>query len=641
MTTDVSASEQPASAEDPASLAATPDPATKVTSKNGTSEPSPSVEIPKWPGDLHEIRPEVRRVSYHHFKNLRGDNESKAAIYALYGETSLKADIKKEQEFRKRSSKLPKLSNTEDIEASTVGKLAPKNNVLHRIRINSAFILKHLHYVSDASWEHPKHYVFFRPFRPLIELQNKMKEELENLQKKWGSADTTEKEPTGDKPSLNADSRELLDSREALRHMEVYVDFIENDVMPLCKMFDDRKRTRVAYHDLWYLFRTGDYVYRPLPMNTKKKVSASGPSTSNSSIMATYQTLLRAYSILIPPTSLDPDEELSDSTLEFFPWDDSWSSGHGCVIVHSYYIEFDGDSYIPACLYEKIDKYDDEKEITDLNIYPLVYHPDKDTIMRSQTESGKRFRQLIETKHVYHFGWTVSHEPGGWEIEDKSDYRRHVDSEFIVDYSEAFKNSPHWEPSSYNPCDGLKKVSSIDWETSHTSDAKLKTRVWSTQTDQFDDVAPDENCKFVHLENVGLVKMCDFLKSNRFFQSLEKDEEPILGDDELCLLPKKLVGFALRDREFVNVEMRSLRPLTSHKNVWKMLKIDVNNRTMVQSLVKEHFRKKDALKEAQNSRKVEELEMANQDAVRGKGAGLGMLEANCSFLDVPLQRLTR
>lgn len=640
MISEVSVSEQPASAKDPASSAATSGPATKDTSDNGTAEPTPSPEIPKWPGDLREIKPEVRRVSYHHFKNLR-DDESKAAIYALYGETSLKAEIKREQESRKRSPKSPKMSNTEDIEANTIGRSAPKNNVLHRIRINSAYILKHLHYLSDGSWEQPRHYVFLRPFRPLIELQKKMKDELENLQKKWGSADNTDKEPTGDKPSLNADSPELLDSREALRHMEVYVDFIENDVMPLCNMFEDRKRTKVAFHDLWYLFRAGDYIYRPLSMN-KKKAPDSGLSTSNSSIMATYQTLLRAYSIVISEIESDPDKEAKDSDIDLYEtYDDAWSSGFNHVRIHTYYIEFDGDSYIPCCLYDKISRYEDEKEITDLNVYPLDYHPNKETILKSHTDSGKRFKQLIEQKHVYHFGWTVSHEPGGWKIEDKPDYRRHIDSEFIIDYSEAFKNSPHWEPSSYNPGDGLKEASGINWHTLPAINQELKTRVWSTKTDQFDDVAPDENCVLVDVDNVGEVKMCDFLKSNRFFQSLEEDEEPILGDEELCLLPKKLVGYALRDREFVNVEMRSLRPLTSQRNVWKMLKIDANNRTMVQSLVKEHFRKKDALKEAQNSRKVEEVEMANQDAVRGKGAGLGMLQKNYSFLYVPLQILTR
>lgn len=635
MVAEVSVSEQPASAEGSASAATTASPATAGPSDNRTAEPTSSAEIPKWPGTLNEIKPEVRRVSYHHFKNLRGDNESKAAIYALYGEVSLKADIKKEQEFRKRSPDPIKTSITEDIEGDTVGRSAAKNNVLHRIRINSAFILRHLHWVSDSSWEHTKHYVFFRPFRPLIELQKKMKDELENLRKKWGGSENTDIEPpamTGDRSGLNAESSELLDSREALRHMEVYVDFIENDVMPLCDMFKDPNRTRVAFHDLWYLFRAGQYVYRPLPMN-KKKSPDSGLSTSNSSTMATFQTLLRAYSIIIPGVTRDPDHEILNpdtSNYDDTCDDEIWGYEANCVQVHLYYIDFDGESYVPSCFYENIIKYDDEKEITDLIIYPLEYNPDKETIMISQTKSGERFKQLIEQKHVYHFGWTVSHEPGGWPIERDIDYRHHVDSEFIIDYSEAFKSQPLWEPSTYNPSRGMKEKLSVAWRTHSTSDVKLKTRVWSTQSSRFDDVSPDENCLIVEADNLGVVNMSKFLKSDRFFASLDKDEEPVLGDEEFCLLPKKLVGFALRERKFFNVEMRSLRPIKSQKDVWKMLKIDVSNRTMVQSLVKEHFRKKDALKEAQNSRKLEEVEAANQDAVRGKGAGLGMLKKNNS-----------
>lgn len=261
--------------------------------------------------------------------------------------------------------------------------------------------------------------------------------------------------------------------------------------------------------------------------------------------------------------------------------------------------------------------------------------------MKPQTASGERIKQLIEQKHVYHFGWTVSHEPGGWPIEGEDDYRNHVDSEFIIDYFEAFKSTPEWGPSSYNPCDSIKDQAGVSRRTFPTSEVKLKTRVWSTQTNKFDDVSPDENCVIVDADNVGVIHQSDFFKSDNFFQSLAKGEEPALGTGELCLLPKKLVGFALRERNFFNVEIRSLRPLKSQEDVWQMLKIDADNRRMVRSLVKEYFRKKDALKEAQNSRKLEEVETANQDAVRGKGSGLGMLQKGSSFSYVPPQTLTR
>lgn len=557
-------------------------------------------------------------MTYHHFKNFR-DNELDAAIYALYGESNLKTDVRKEQALRNMSTNASRSHHVESAEMPAVGRTSATNSVLHRIRINSAYILKHLHELSDIPERDVKHHIFFRPFRPLIELQPRMKTALENLQKKWGNienADATPEKTTDDVADLKASSPELLDSKRALRHMEAYVNFIDDDVMPLYTMFDDPTRTKVAFHELWYLFREGQYIYRQPPAN-KKSSSTSGPSTSNSSTMATYQTLVRACSILLPPVANDADGHVLNPGRFDSDSSDYGSSTHDLqdVTIQTYYIDFDGESYIPRCLYEDIPPYDTPKDITELKVYPLRYYTDKDVLLKTQKESGERFKKLIEQKHVYHFGWTVSHDPDGWDFDREGDYRQHVDSEFIIDCSEAFKSSPDWEPFPYNPFLGENSSNvAVRWNICPASDTRHKTRIWSTSANHFDEVAPDEDCVIAWSDNVTAIHHGKFVKSDRFLSGIAKDEGPAPEGEEICLLPKRVFGFALRERRFFIVETRNLKPLQVQENVWRMLKIDSNNKRMVQSLVKEHFRKKEFLKG--------HVESVNQDAIRGKGAGL-------------------
>ncbi|KAJ3553078.1 hypothetical protein NPX13_g10965 [Xylaria arbuscula] len=93
-----------------------------------------------------------------------------------------------------------------------------------------------------------------------------------------------------------------VDSVEALRDMRCYVNFVDNDIMPMYKQYDGTTAERVKYDDLWSLFRVGDLICMPaagetagryheiwriyrieLPKaeaSTRRRPSTSSPTTS-------------------------------------------------------------------------------------------------------------------------------------------------------------------------------------------------------------------------------------------------------------------------------------------------------------------------------------------------------------------------
>lgn len=181
-----------------------------------------------------------------------------------------------------------------------------------------------------------------RPFKPLVYFQPMMREILANLEEKWGDIESLEdlqsegsivtpeevqvvEAPTvhfsdeGDNTSQHSDNEDdeedreslqsvdsntedqdlLTDSVEALRDMRCYVEFIDNEVMPLYTQYDGTDAQSVRFEDLWSLFRVGDLVHMP--------TSGSGDNSGR------YHEIWKVYRVKSP----EPDSEFLP-TFAFF-----------------------------------------------------------------------------------------------------------------------------------------------------------------------------------------------------------------------------------------------------------------------------------------------------------------------------------
>lgn len=625
----------------------------KDVTPGGVANKLDDAKYPQWPTRFQDILPEVRPCTYHEFKNFKRDSDVKSAAYALYGKLNLKSEIKKEKDLRDAGQTINRDSR-ETVNRATLGKESNPSSggvestdskVLHRIRIQSPFILKQLYRLIEERYATRQHVVFFRPFKILIHLQPQMKEALEDLREKWESfepetqtSDVVSDQDTLDRPSspsLDFDSGELLDSKYAFEHLEAFVKFIDQEVMPLEKQFDDRgppedRRQKVAFEDLSYLFREGQFVYRPLPSN--KTLNDTGSSGFSSSLSSAHQTLWKVYSIVSPVVPTDPDhaaydfndtskEQDQDAKFELAQDDSEICIEKAAIQIYCYYIDFDGDTYTPVYRSICINKYEGEKSITKhLPIYPTTYlgQEQEQKLLEAQRESGRQFVEFVRKRHVYHFGWTIGYSPHGSPIDGTAKYPEYIDSEFIIDFREAFQNRPLWKPECSHDAGSINiSMPKAYWTVCDCTEEDVRTWRWSTCDSTKKQHPIHDCCLEADADNVGQLRRNDYLKNNLFLSEFRKGNCPSPQESDLCLLPKRLVGFALRERKFVNVAIGSLRHIKPQDRVFDMLKIDMNHKKMVRSLVKAHFRSR--------QRKQEGEEVLNQDMIRGKGTGLVFL----------------
>lgn len=191
-------------------------------------------------------------------------------------------------DFRLKVSKSPSGDdNTKNNEKAGTDGTPIQGAYMQRVRINSQAILGHLTSLLGETEKRSTPRTFMRPFKPLVYFQPKMKEILDSLEEKWADKEAFEEFETevsnedidtsdgedGQEDddneslcSLDSDEEDLgiqMDGIDALKDMRCYVDFIENEVMPLYNQFNDASAIRVRFDDLWALFRVGDLIHTP------------------------------------------------------------------------------------------------------------------------------------------------------------------------------------------------------------------------------------------------------------------------------------------------------------------------------------------------------------------------------------------
>ncbi|RDL37691.1 uncharacterized protein BP5553_05124 [Venustampulla echinocandica] len=603
--------------------------------------------------------PEIRKVNFENFKNHYCEKDSHYAIDVLFAKTDLNHDIRREQLTRGNHRERPK-AKKDDV-PQTEPSVTHDDGWIQRVRIQSQPILLHLAKVVGESWTVEQPRTFFRPFRVFIYFQPKMKEALSELEAKWGEAEKLElaasaKEAAaintpsaeGNEAEASSDSKvaeskvedgvgaedtdhyddesldSIMDSIEALRDMRCYINFIDKEIMPLYQLFDGTTRQTIRFDDLWLLFRTGEIIFAP-PGAENSHVGTTKKSQQRYAVNSQrgmYQTVWRVYTVNNPddrheypsleikskPLAGDYDNGINDSINDFKVW--------------VYYIDFDGVSYGAVKKTFGIRRYEGEKDIRLLDCYPIRYEQNHEQILVDLRKHGKLFQECLDKRHLAYNGWTLTSNPTGESIEDDSgDLIKHpefVESHVIVDFVEAFQTYPSWRPQFHQPA-----AYTDDWPTDHD---EFAIKLWA---DSSRSKLVSETIEIIQ-ENDG-VTMWDrkyyldkdeFLNQCKTQSSSGREKAAVeLRDDDLILLPSRLFAYVLRERKFVLLDVRYLRPISEQRDVFSRLKILREYKDIVKALVGSHFVKKD-LERRYNSISTEGL---SQDLIQGKGRGLVIL----------------
>lgn len=584
---------------------------------------------------MFQTKPEVRDCDWQQFKNRFSPTEPPAAIEVLLAGEDLEAEMEEEQlrrvspERRKELTQVPR-----KLETKAQNDKADTQRV-ERVRINSLIILGFLAKVTgETPWSGQPHkpHTFLRPFKIFIHFRQEMEEEYLRLKTKFTQGMLGEESESGELPSQTSqtnvaeetNAKDLLlhtekGSLQAYEEMKCYIEFVETRIFPNYRMFetvDPKKPVKVRYDDLWYLFRPGETVYEP--GDAKAKSDSGIAENLNPHSQESVPSLWRVW--LITPDIIR--WEVDD--LEAEPEGDlvrDFQTKYKGTKIQVYYIDFDGKSYSGVGYNFIIEHYSSEKDITALPIYPLRFAQDQDQTVQRLKERGQKFQSVVSQPHdpQSYEGWTLIQDPLGNSLEDRFGttlkFPEHIDGDVIVDFHETYQTIPWWKP------DFSKFMTYANWETTSWID-DFSIVQWADtdrkeSSGKIQEIVVDEDN--IHKREWNILSAKD-----RLFPSFDgktpKNNDSVLelSDDDLCLLPSRIFVYGLRDRKFVSVDIRYLKPSSIMDNPFEHLKIPEKHKMMIQSTVFEHFEKKTVQREATKK----DRELPDQDFIGRKGRGL-------------------
>ncbi|KAE8326056.1 hypothetical protein BDV39DRAFT_206441 [Aspergillus sergii] len=551
--------------------------------------------------DLPKIA-SVRMMAFNEFKNRHGADEGRHIIEVFRAGPTSNEEINRLRRDGNRASR--PLSDTESPD--------PNETWIQRVRIQSEPILENIQNVTNASgWDVARPWTFLRPFDCFAFFQDKLKDKLQMLERQWGNAErlylerqesgqaagvgTGDKKMTlledGDEPNDEKDQRTRDREEEgviALRHMRCYVEFVDKEILPLWDRFTDSSQRKVRFRDLMMLFRYGDILYSPSDAGESKD-----PQLSSSETKSMHQTAWRLDDTTVPRMQ-DGDLEDLGSVSQYFE-------------INCSYIDHDGHSYGAVKHTFTIEFFEGEKDITSLPVYPMRFAKESERIITRLEEQGHRYQSLVKERHLRYEGWTMTSSPiGTTEPEFRS--REHIDSEVILDLVEGLQQYPSCMPNFIQYLPGVD-----NWILGEDN---VEIKHWSDGTE----------AKLLHAMKEKLV-LHDIAITRRFNVHLEKQRilswentKPITAvhKEDLILLPRRLMVYALRERKFIMVDIWFLESIQEQVNAFRDLKINPQHKRMIRSLVQAHFRRQDIEKSHP------QIELG-QDIIQGKGSGLIIL----------------
>ncbi|RMJ07752.1 hypothetical protein BHE90_010290 [Fusarium euwallaceae] len=475
--------------------------------------------------------------------------------------------------------------------------------------------------------------VILRPFRMLIHYEKPLRDHYKVLEQRFDrktsgveeeTAEVTEKTTPTNQDHLGSsapgdpnaseheeggpmpDSAEMSDSDNdgnsavAFRHLRCLLDFMDSDLALKQAYLNNPQSQKIVFSDIWHLFKPGDEVIA----NTGKQ----------------------AYRVI----SVESSEHRA-----IFPWpnyDRSTSKSEETPItIRCVYVDFDGKTLGPVAKNFEIARFDGDRAITSLQIYPLRFHPfknfeshvknEKGAIETSHQalrcyliERGRKFIQAAGVRHMYYTGLTL-------------DARDEVESQVVVDFEEAFaaKEQEDWMPE-------IEQILGISTEQ---KDKELCDGDCCAGENVHDDSYVEKQRNEEFMANM-IPESRDRLPSVAVFPRPLQAALPIensLKDDDLVIMSYRVFGFVLRNRTWASLDLTHLTDIDKcgsdgtdansdekqakreRTTAFDRLVLPPGHKDIVQSLISQHFHDKEAA--AGQEEQV--------DIVRGKGKGLIIL----------------
>jgi hypothetical protein len=462
--------------------------------------------------------------------------------------------------------------------------------IAERIRINSKHILRILSEIhGEDIIQEDLPLVMIRPFKGLNYYNKAIRQKLLELKAKFGPKDdqppgtpmteTTPKEvvtalanavskAAGEKGESKTEpdeeNNEWTLSLTAYEHLNCLVQFMDEQIGEKISYLEKGQFNQISFTDIWYLFGPGVEVVDQTLRQAYRVVNVSSPGH-----------------ILFPPwrTRFDKAAKAKEETP---------------LILVCVYIDFDGKSLGPGVRTIRIPRYDGEKAVTSLEVFPLRFAEQRMSVQAQAASSknidgqtniplrdrlitrGKLFMDMTEFKHMYYNGLTL-------------DTRDEVDSNVVVDFQEAFsyfqsqKRTQQGQPS-------FRSYSSPEdqWNFEAKTPSSPTSDKWQPELKNIfdgyldagfeDEMCTAGCCRIVHeqyhKDSYGESKRNrDYIRwlmpegrgeppPSIYVRPLQeiRAQEELLSDDDFLIMSYRVFAFVLRSRKWAQLDLTHLKP---------------------------------------------------------------------------------
>ncbi|KAK0754184.1 hypothetical protein B0T18DRAFT_314603 [Schizothecium vesticola] len=570
---------------------------------------------------------QLNRVDWSAFSRLaRVKEEDAYAVDILIGEPNVDDDLGTYQHWYGFSGQVRKRDIAPDLKAFA-SMLPGQPQLPERVRVHSEVLTRILCTILQlVLTPGTRALVFIRPFKALEYCKRALRDWCTALENKFKAAPETDKdvltaaaggEPPEAKGSEDEDDQEENDpddvtkSPMALEHLKCLLSFVDEDISAKQAYLKSPDCRKVFFSDLWHLFRPG--------------VEVTGSDGK------------QAYRVI---------HVTSAKHRVAAPWE-RWSNNSGKrkkarpFSITCLYIDFDGKNLGPVPKVFDFKRFDDERDVTSLEVYPLRFHPVKradlgdaewkelealpadERYRQMLIRRGAKFLQVVGVKHMYYAGPTL-------------EARDEVESQVVIDFETAF---------------AVEGPARTPWKP------ELKTMIGNPEVEDGDRDEIDEICGATCCrgDNVHDDSYVDQKQREEYVNGLLPEagavnEQPsiaiiprplkelrtssgtsLVSDDELVIMSYRVFGFVLRSRKWAKLDLSHLTDVhlpaaegekdqqggTEKKSTtaFDRLVLEEWHRPMILALIAQHFRDK---KSTVGQR--EEF-----DIVKGKGKGLILL----------------
>ncbi|KAF4541302.1 AAA family ATPase [Lasiodiplodia theobromae] len=413
------------------------------------------------------------------------------------------------------------------------------------------------------------------------------------------------------------DEEDDTKSPMALEHLKCLLRFVDSDISTRRTYLDDPSCRKIVFSDLWLLFRPGIEV---IGTDGKQAYRVVHTTSAKHRVTPAWQTWLNHSA-----------KKRKDSPFSIT-----------CV-----YIDFNGRDLGPVQRVFDFKKFDGETEIVSLEVYPLRFHPAKesnfseiewkelatfptaDRHRQRLINRGAKFLEVAAVKHMYYAGPTL-------EVRDE------VESQVVIDFETAFSTGGDtgisWKPE-LKPLVGIPtSEEDTEEEEEYPCNAECCNRQSVHDDSYVDQKQRDEYVESLLPKGSASDEQPSIAIIPRPLRELRTgyEKEFSVSDDELVIMSYRVFGFVLRSRKWAKLDLSHLSeahppdllsttttPQGLHEKTeanksttaFGRLVLEKGHKRMIESLVAQHFRDKQS-----KAGRREEF-----DIVRGKGKGLILL----------------